>query len=376
MTGLKRVVVIGGTGNFGRRICRRLVDESNVELIVTSRDPARAAAVTADLPALHESAQLHAEGLDQFSRDFRAKLRNLRPDIVVHTAGPYQGQDYRVAEACIDCESHYVDLADGRQFVEGFGDLDGAARRAGLFLVTGASTLPGVSSAVIDSLRDQFRQIEEVRITISPAHRTPRGPSTIAAVLSYCGRPFPVLVDGRSVTSYGWQDLRIRHHPALGRRFAGACDVPDLGLLPAYLPHVGTVMFHAALAAPWEQLVLWLMSWLTRARLVRAWGRFVPLFSRISDTLMDFGSETGGMEIELVGLGPDHNRKTVRWLLTAGRNHGPEIPCSPALILVRKFLRDEISVRGALACLGMITLDDFADEVGDLDISWDVLTQS
>ena len=40
-------------------------------------------------------------------------------DVVVHVAGPFQGQDYAVAELCIRHGVHYLDLADDSAFVRG-----------------------------------------------------------------------------------------------------------------------------------------------------------------------------------------------------------------------------------------------------------------
>lgn len=367
-----RVVVIGGTGHFGARICRRIVAEAGIQLVVTSRAQDNAAELVKELQAHCPDASVRAARLDQGSASFSADLESLAPDIVVHTAGPYQGQDYRVADACIDCGCHYIDLADGRAFVEGFSRLNESALRRGVLLVSGASTLPGLSSAVIDSLKDQFDEIHTIDISIAPGHRTPRGLGTIAAVLSYCGKPFRVLADGRWVTAYGWQDLRTQRYPVLGTRLSGACDVPDLGLLPDYVAGVRTVTFHAALEAPWEQLALWLMAWLTRLRVVADWSRFAPAFKRLGKRLMRFGSDRGGMHVRLTGIDKDRNRLVRTWYLTAGQNHGPEIPCTPALILTRKLARNQISKRGAFACLGVVSLAEFEDEVRDLDISWRV----
>lgn len=44
-------------------------------------------------------AEILAASLDLSDPDFENQLIALRPDIIVHTAGPYQGQDYRVAKA-------------------------------------------------------------------------------------------------------------------------------------------------------------------------------------------------------------------------------------------------------------------------------------
>lgn len=369
---MKRIVVIGGTGHFGSRICRRISGEKSTELVVTSRSERKARTLVDELQKNVPSAPINAARLDQFSPEFERDLVALRPDIVIHTAGPYQGQDYRVAKACINSGSHYVDLADGRNFVQGFDTLQKEAKQKDVLLVSGASTLPGLSSVVIDSLRHNFGAIEEIEISIAPAHQTPRGQGTIAAVLSYCGVPFQVLVEGKWVTKYGWQDMKARRYPNLGLRLSSACDVPDLGLLPEYVDGVDTVTFHASLEAKWEQIALWLMGWLTRAGVIKTWDRFVPGFQWMNDRLINFGSDVGGMRIKLSGKSTDHNQQSVTWNLTARQNHGPEIPCSPALILARKLAADEIPARGALPCLGMFSLAEFENEISGLDINWSV----
>jgi len=369
---LKRIVVIGGTGHFGGRICRRIVGEPNTELVISSRNQASAQKVVDSLQPSKTNVLVGAAKLDQSGPEFESDLLALRPDIVIHTAGPYQGQDYRVANACIQAGSHYIDLADGRDFVQDFDSLHDEAKRNDLLLVSGASTLPGLSSVVVDSLRGDFDKIRKIEISIAPAHQTPRGKSTIAAVLSYCGMPFQVLVDGDWATMHGWQNLRRHEYPGFGSRLSGACDVPDLGLLPDYVDGVYTVTFHAALEAKWEQLALWTMGSLTRAGIIRDWNRFVPTFQRVSDRLIGLGSDVGGMHIRISGSSRDNESKSVTWNLVARQNHGPEIPCSPALILARKLVANAIDVRGALPCLGLFSMSDIKNELSDFDVEWNV----
>jgi hypothetical protein len=160
-------------------------------------------------------------------------------------------------------------------------------------------------------------------------------------------------------------------------RLSGACDVPDLELLPAYIEGVDTVTFHAALESKLEQITLWSMGWLTRAGLVKSWDGLVPMFQSISNRLVRFGSDVGGMHIEVSGNSRDARPFSLKplsltWNLLARQNHGPEVPCSPALILARKLLADEISTRGALPCLGMFSLSDLATELSDFDVRWEV----
>ena len=45
-----RVVVLGGYGSFGTRICRSLAGDAEIELVIAGRNEARAAAFAATLP--------------------------------------------------------------------------------------------------------------------------------------------------------------------------------------------------------------------------------------------------------------------------------------------------------------------------------------
>jgi hypothetical protein len=365
----EKVLVLGGTGHFGARISRRLAAIAGFELIITSRDLFRAEMLVDKLSERNPNKRISALALDQESADFAAQLRALRPFVVIHAAGPFQRQGYRVARACIDAGSHYIDLADGRSFVADFEALNAQAQAADVLLVTGASTLPGVSGAVIDGLRGRFRQIEEIEIAIAPAHRTPRGLGMVAGVLSYCGRPIRTLIGGEWQVRYGWQNLQWQRFPGLGARLSGACDVPDLELLPRHVPGVRTVVFQAALEAEVELLTLWCMAWLKRYKLVDDWSRHARSLRRLSTSTRRLGSDKGGMRIRLAGTAQDGKPGEVQWNLLALDNHGPEIPSTPAVVLVRKLLRDEIFSRGARPCLGLFSEQELLEELAGLSIS-------
>ncbi|NNC78145.1 MAG: polysaccharide biosynthesis protein [Woeseiaceae bacterium] len=370
-TGAKTVlVVLGATGHFGRRIARRLASETGVQLVLTSRQQTAADELASELQNNWPKGDIKGAVLDQHAEDFERRLAALQPEIVLHTAGPYQGQDYRVAKACIGCGSHYIDLADGRQFVQEFGTLHEEALQNDVLLVTGASTLPGLSSAVVQEMSAQFATISDIDVSIAPAHQTPRGAGTVAAVLSYCGKAHDVLENGRRERRFGWQDLRLQRYPQLGRRLSGACDVPDLVLFPKYIQGLKTIRFHAALEAWWEQIALWLMAWAVRLRVIKNWARFTKGFQSLSRRLLWLGSDTGGMQIQVAGTDPSGSEKKVTWNLLARDNHGPEIPCSPALIIARRMLAGSMQQRGAIHCFGLFDLSDFDREVSELSIEW------
>lgn len=354
-----RSVVIGGFGNFGERICRRLATEGGLELIATSRH------VSGDF----QSAGVEAAKLDTGSATFAGDLKSLKPDLVIHCAGPFQGQDYRVALASLACGSNYIDIADGRGFVTGFVSAVGpSAMRAERFAITGASTLPALSSAVVDSLKASFSTLGAIDIVIAPGQQAARGAATIAGVLGYAGTPFKWWRNGQWRTAYGWQELN-KEGFTFGVRMAAACDVPDLELFPARYPGVQTVTFRAALEISMQHYALWLVAAFKQLGLALPMSRWAAAFNRVATWLGWLGSDTGGMSIRVTGK--DHAGRALcrRWEVVAKANHGPEIPCMAAVILANRLRRGEAFAPGAKVCMGTLGLSEFEAEFSRWDIS-------
>jgi len=354
-----RVVVLGGTGNFGARILRALKDEPGVELVATSRR-ARAVAGAERVPV---------KVLDLASAQFPAQLAALAPDVVVHTVGPFQGQDYQVARAALACGAHYLDLADGRAFVAGFGALDAQARSAGKVALSGASTLPALSSAVVNELVSLGGEPESIEVAIAPGQRAPRGVATLQAVFSYLGQPVRVWSRGRWVHRTGWMDLE-RVPLEFGTRWGALCDVPDLELFPQRYPSVREVTFHAALEFAVQHGVLACLAWLVRLGVPLPVSRWCTGLDRLASVFDRFGGEWGGMRVSVVCTS-NGQRSRRTWLLKAPALDGPEIPCMAAVALVRRLARGEVLQPGARACVGELSLAEFQPQFE----RWGIRTQ-
>jgi hypothetical protein len=370
-----RVVVIGGLGNFGARICRRLALEAGIELIATSRRPAAAAAAAAAAAKATPrvgSRPVVVAALEIERPRFADDLATLAPDLVIHCAGPFQGQDYRVAIAALNCGAHYVDLADGREFVKGFvSAVDSAARAAGRAAICGASTLPALSTAVIDRFASSFSVLETVEVLIAPGQRAPRGRATVAAVLGYAGRPFSWLEDGAWRTVHGWQELeRVRF--SFGDRLAAACDVPDLDLLPARYATLRTATFRAALELSVQHRVLWLIAALRRLGVPVPVVRAAHSIDRIAQALDRFGGDVGGMRVRLAGRNAHGEACSLDWDLVARANDGPEIPAMAAVLLACRLNRGWLPTAGAAVCTGLLSLAEFESEFGRWQIATSV----
>ena len=174
--------------------------------------------------------------------------------MLINATGPYQDQDYRVARACIAAGVHYLDLADARGFVTGIAALDAEAKRAGVLVASGASTVPALSAAVVDAFAPTFATLDSVTTVISPGNSFDPGLATTQSILGTLGRPLRRTARGQRV---GWQGLRRVTLPGLGTRWIGHCDAPDRELFPQRYPGLQRADVFAALEVGAFHLGLW-----------------------------------------------------------------------------------------------------------------------
>lgn len=358
-----RVLLIGGYGNFGSYIARALAPDPGIELIVAGRnaDKARNFAQSLDAanPAGH--ARLDISGNLSFAE--------LVPDLVIHTVGPFQQQDYRVAQAAIAAGAHYCDLADARAFVCGIGALDAAAKAKGVAAIAGASSVPCLTAAYLDDALPAFRRIDTADYGITAAQQTNRGLGTASAILSYVGRPFTMLRGGAMRRVFGWQGLHSVVYPELGRRWFGYCDIPDPDLFPARYPDLETMRFAAGHEIAVLHFGTWLLSWGVRLRLLPRLDRWGGPLLRASFLFDRLGSGRSGFHMRMSGEGLDgHPLTRTEWII-ARSGHGPNIPCMPAILLARRLARGEGLAPGARACVGEIGLEEFLEALKGLDIT-------
>lgn len=367
---LYRVLLIGGYGLFGTKIAARLALDPLIDLTICGRSLAAAAALADSLSRQTGCQRFRAQRIDVLDPDLEGQIRASRADAVIHASGPFQGQGYEVARACIAAGAHYIDLSDGRDFVCGIGVLDADARKANVFVTSGASSVPALSTAVVDQLAQQFDEVRGIDIGINPANQTKRGLATVRATLGYCGAAFPHWRDGRWQRAFGWQGLRRQAYPApVGVRWLAQCDVPDLQLHPARYPDVRTVTFRGGLELRWLHFGSWLMAAMRRAGLVRNWSRYSVQLKSFSDLFIRFGTDAGAMHVELDGIGIGGAPLRRCWTLVATKGDGPYVPTLASAALVGKLARGEIAFRGACPCVGLLTVQDFIDAMHGLAIT-------
>lgn len=360
-----RVLVVGGTGAFGRRLVDRLLRTTPFDVVVAGRDRSRFVAPSG-ADAL-TAARVSFVALDVRSVTSDA-IRQTGAFAVVDAAGPFQDGDLRLARAAIAAGVHYVDLADARDFVLRFGSLDAGAHDAGLVALTGASSTPALSNAALDKLTEGWRRVDRVEIAISPGNRAQRGLSVVRAILSYAGRPVRVLEGGRWRDRPGWGLTVRRRMPGIGARWLSLVDTPDLQLVPARHAVRDTVLFRAGLELSVLHLGLAAAALVVRAGLLRSLAPLAEPFRWAAGVLERFGTDRGGMLVEAHGLDASGHSASGRWWLVAEAGDGPFVPTLPALAVLRALASGRIAL-GARPCVGVLALEQIEAEFDGLRIT-------
>ena len=346
---MKKVLILGGYGNFGKLIAYRLVNY-NINIIIAGRNKKKAKKLADKLNV--ESAVF------DINADLKVQLKILKPFIVINTCGPFQNSNYFVGKMCIENKIHYIDLADGRDYVCGISRLNELAKKNKVLCVSGASTVPCLSSAVIEKYKDNYSEINSMIYGITPGQKTPRGLATVKAILSYIGKPIQSL-HGNKIR-YGWQDIYIQKYPVLGNRWMANCDIPDLELFPQKYG-IKSIKFSAGMENIILHFGIWILSWVKRFGFSVNFENYAPSFLKLSNLFNVFGTSNGGMHIIIDGkdlLGKSLRKK---WFIVAKHGDGPQIPCVPSSLLAKKLIDGNLNVTGAIPCLSLISLDEYID---------------
>ena len=113
-----KVLILGATGNFGRKIARGLVAK-NIAIIISGRHKEPLLALKKQLSKVAVDACIDILCFD-FKKRLSQELLRLRPPLVINASGPFQTADFTTAINCILLGINYIDLADSREYVNDF----------------------------------------------------------------------------------------------------------------------------------------------------------------------------------------------------------------------------------------------------------------
>jgi hypothetical protein len=357
-----RVLIVGGYGVFGGRIVALLEDEPRLTLIVAGRSLRRAEDF---VRSRRPMAKLEAAAFDR-DGDVAAQLAKLAPNVVVDASGPFQAYGaapYRLVEACIGLRTHYLDLADGAEFVAGIAALESQARAAGVFCLAGVSSFPVLTAAVVRRLADGVQRVVAIKAGIAPSPFAGVGENVIRAIASYAGQRVRLRKNGVAGEGFPFTDqLRFTIAPPgrlpLRNNLFSLVDVPDLRVLAELWPEVDSVWMGAGPVPEVFHRVLIACAWLVRRGVVRSLTPLAPLMWFVTNRVL-WGAHRGGMFVAIEGRMADGTAVERSWHLLAEGDDGPLIPSMAVEALVRRLLDGQFPAPGARPAARELELTDY-----------------
>ncbi len=349
-----KLLILGGYGAFGGRLATLLAD-LDIDILICGRREAKAKSFCDSQTG---RARYHALAFDR--KDIDIALSEHTPDIVVDASGPFQayGDDpYSVVKACVKHSVHYLDLADAADFVDGISQFDAAAKQAEITLLSGLSTCPALSGAVLKELSKDM-DIKNVSIGIAPTPHAALGKSVIEAALTYAGGPIALCRNGNRCIAKGLTEYRRftiappGKTPLKNRHFSLA-ELPDLTLYPQTYPHVDNIWGGAGIKPEWLHKILNVIAHI-RAKLRLPAPTALTNISQWALKTFSRGEHRGGMYVEV-----KNKEITKSWHLIAEGDDGPIIPAKACEAIIRKWMAGDRPTTGARPATHELSLDDF-----------------
>jgi hypothetical protein len=236
-------------------------------------------------------------------------------------------------------------------------------RASGVFVLSGASTCPVLTVAVIRRLSQGMTRLDCVLGGIAPSPHARVGPNVLRAVASYAGRPIRLIREGVPTQGFGLTETERYTIAPPGRlplesRIFSLVDVPDLRLLPRLWPSLRRVWMGMGPTPAFLHRIFIGLARLVRLRLLPGIASFAPLMHRVLDALR-FGPHRGGMFVAVEGMGPDGEAVTRSWHMIAEGDDGPFIPSMAAAAIIRRCLDGRRPQPGARDASGALELADY-----------------
>jgi hypothetical protein len=357
------VLIVGGYGTFGGRIVELLDREPRLTLIVAGRSLAKAQAHCSG--RRNAKARLVPAAFDR-TGDLAAQLAAYDPDIVVDASGPFQTYGearYDLIRACLAHGANYLDLADGSEFVAGVEAFDETARKAGLFVLSGVSSFPVLTAAVVRKLSSDMSRIDTIHGGIAPSPYAGVGENVIRAIAGYAGQRLALRRSGEPATAYPFTEQRRYTIAPPGRlplksTLFSLVDVPDLRALAGLWPETRTIWMGAGPVPEILHRMLIALAWLVRVGLIPSLSPLARLMHAASNRLR-WGEHRGGMFVEIAGAAGDGRPARRSWHLLAEADDGPLIPSMAVAALVHRAVEGRLPPAGARAAVRELELDDY-----------------
>lgn len=353
-----RILVLGADVAAGKYVALALAADPSVECVIGT-------GIADENQVFAKQIGVRAVEVDaQNKRSLRQVLDGVFA--VVQAGGPLDNDNnrYHVAQQCIKYSTHYVDMTSARDYVTGIQVLDVKAKAGSALVVTGATAVPAISSALVDSLLQEFDRVDEIHVAVCAAAADVSALALGRALVPSVGQAIRVRQQGRWRETYAWSEPEKLAFPApASRQRVYWCDFADLDLFPLHYGAL-TVSARGSLQQPLVNGALAALSRLKRGRVTKspkqAHSRRFYGFQKLVDVVTGVHVGVRGQRKgTLIGRSA---------CLISRSNSGAAMSCSPALALIKKWIQEGVPSAGAMPCIGLLTLDAIRSELAAHDV--------
>ncbi|CAE7801719.1 unnamed protein product [Symbiodinium sp. CCMP2592] len=233
-----RMSAVGGTGRVGgstARWLRKLAEEEKLEdfeLAVAGRSRENYAQFAQRWPGEECGAAPQFVEIDHTNRDSIREVLNARDwDLLVHTAGPFQGiQRPLLLEEALKSGTPYVDVCDDTELCKTAKELCPELEEAKVPAVVSAGIWPGVSALMVcEAVERLGGSAEDVEMCFYTAGTGGAGPTIVSATFLLLAEPPLNFKDGREVRAEPWGNRRLVDFGRnVGRQHVHLLDEPEV----------------------------------------------------------------------------------------------------------------------------------------------------
>jgi len=359
-----KILILGGYGTFGGRLAYLLAKDTRLTLLIAGRSIQKAKKFC---DGLSSGAQKTVVFFDR-NANVEFQIREINPDIVIDATGPFQnyGDDpYRVVKGCIANRVDYMDLADGSDFVKGISQFDSEAKAQNILVLSGVSSFPVLTAAVVRKLSHGLTQINTIKGGIAPSPYAGVGLNVLRAIAGYSGKRITLVRDGKQATAYALTEtMRYTICPPgympLKNTLFSLVDVPDLQVLPELWPEVDSVWLGAGPVPEVLHRMLISLAWLVRLKILPTLLPFAPLFQIVINVLR-WGEHRGGMFVSVEGTDNGGERVERSWHLLAEGDDGPLIPSMAGQAIILQCMAGKKPLSGARPATRELEVSDYEE---------------
>ena len=245
-----RAIVIGGLGGMGQGVARDLIKQEKITQVTLGDiniDPVR----VQEKLRVSDKVSLVRIDVNDHSGLVNAIKEN---DVVVNTAGPFYKTAIAVARAAVEAKVNYIDICDDYEAVPilfSSPDIDEAAKKAGITVLTGMGSDPGTNNVLVKWYANQLDRVDEIHLFWVVSIAELAGAAWDHSLHMVTGN-IPQYIDGRlQYVEGGTGEETAQFLEPLGACVVRYVGHPQPITIPRYIEGVKKVVIKGALIPLW-----------------------------------------------------------------------------------------------------------------------------